>query len=179
FPLWAQTTCRAPTGFGHPEKNIVEYEFPGTRYTTDRLRWTWYDGADAPPSASAVGLPGDVKLPGQGSLFVGEGGYLLLPHVAEAQLYPQDKFRDYARPDVANGNHYHEWVDACLGKGSTSAGFDYAGRLTEALLLGVVANRFPGTRLMWNAEALQVTNVPEANRLLRRTYRQGFEVAGL
>jgi len=179
FPKWAKTTCRTPTGIGHPEKNTVEYEFPGTKHTTDSLRWTWYDGAFAPPKGDELMLPAGLRLPGQGSLFVGEEGHMLLPHVGEAQLFPQEKFASYRRPDVENGNHYHQWVDACLGQGQTSADFSYAGKLTEALLLGVVANRFPGTQLDWNAEQLAVTNVPDANKLLRRTYRQGFEVQGL
>jgi predicted dehydrogenase len=178
-PKWAKTTCRAPTGVGHPEKNVVEYEFPGTKYTTDSLIWTWYDGSFAPPKGDDLKLPVDLKLPGQGSLFVGEGGLLLLPHVAEAVLFPQEKFKDYQRPDVKDGNHYHQWVDACLGEGKTSASFSYAGPLTEALLLGVVANRFPEQKLDWNAAKLEVTNVADASQLIKRPYRKGFEVAGL
>ena len=178
-PLWAKTTCRAPTGVGHPEKNKVEYEFPGTKFTAATLIWTWFDGAFAPPSAEEVKLPAGVKLPGQGALFVGEGGHLLLPHVGEAVLFPEEKFRDYKRPHVGEGNHYHEWVNACLGEGKTSAGFAFAGPLTEALLLGVVANRYPDTKLEWNAEKLQVTNLPEANKLIKREYREGFQVEGL
>lgn len=178
-PRWAKTTCRKPTGVGHPEKNIVEYEFPGTKYTTDRLLWSWYDGGFAPPAGADLKLPEGVKLPGQGALFIGEQGSMLLPHVAEAVLYPVEKFKDYKRPDIAGANHYHQWVDACRGEGKTSASFSYGGPLTEALLLGVVANRFPETKLTWDADKLEVTNLPDANSLIRRTYRQGFEVAGL
>jgi predicted dehydrogenase len=178
-PLWAKTTCRPPTGVGHPEQNIVEYEFPGTDQTTETLLWTWYDGGQAPPPAADFGLPVDVKLPDQGALFVGEEGHLLLPHVAEAQLFPQQKFADYKRPDVDGANHYHQWVDACRGEGETSASFSYGGPLTEALLLGVVANRFPEQKLEWDAEKLAVTNLDEANALLKRTYREGFTVPGL
>ena len=179
YPTWAKTTCRLPTGVGHPEKNIVEYEFPGTKYTTDTMRWTWYDGADAPPSTGGLGVPDGLNLPGQGSLFVGEEGTMLLPHASEPQLFPEDKFKDAERPDLGPRNHYHQWVDACMGKGETSSPFAYAGRLTEALLLGVVANRFPGKRLMWDAENLSITNLKEANALLKRTPREGFQVAGL
>lgn len=179
FPKWAKTTCRKPTGVGHPERNIVEYEFPQTPFTTESLIWTWFDGSYAPPKSEELKLPAGVELPGQGALFIGEGGQLLLPHVAEARLFPEEKFKDYKRPDVANGNHYHEWVEACLGNGKTSAGFDYAGPLTESLLLGVVANRFPETKLTWDAANLQVTNVAEANALIRRTYRDGFKVENL
>lgn len=178
-PRWAKTTCRPPTNVGHPERNVVEYEFPGTKQTTDTLIWTWFDGDWAPPQLSNLSLPAEWKidsleLPGQGSLFVGEEGLMLLPHVGEPVLYPEAKFADAARPDIRGGNHYHEWVDACLGEGSTSAGFDYAGPLTEALLLGVVANRFPETKLEWDAEAMRVTNVAEANDLLKPNYRDSF-----
>ena len=176
-PKWARTTCRPPTGVGHPTKNIVEYEFPGTKFTTESMLWKWYDGSNAPPNDLRL-LEG-VELPRQGSLFIGEEGMMLLPHIGEAKLFPEEKFADYQRPDVDNGNHYHEWVDACLGQGKTSASFSYAGPLTEALLLGVVANRFPEQKLEWDAATLTVTNVPDANKLLRREYREGFEVAGL
>ena len=179
FPNWVKTTCRPPTGLGHPSQNIVEYEFPGTAHTTKTLSWIWYDGAFAPPKNADLKLPADIKLPGQASLFVGEQGTMLLPHIGEAVLYPEAKFREWKRPEVQEANHYHQWVNACLGEGKTSADFSYGGKLTEALLLGVVANRFPGTQLLWNAAEMQVTNLPEANKLLKRTYREGFQVEGL
>lgn len=178
-PNWAKTTCRPPTSVGHPERNIVEYEFPKTKYTTDTMVWKWYDGKDAPPNAEEVGLPAGTKLPGQGSLFIGEEGQMLLPHIGEAVLFPQEDFKDYQRPEVAAENHYHQWVEACLGNGKTSMSFDLAGPLTEALLLGVVANRFPNQKLAWDAERLKVTNIEEANSLIQRTYREGFEVEQL
>jgi predicted dehydrogenase len=183
-PRWARTTCRPPTHVGHPERNVVEYEFPQTRHTTESLLWTWFDGDWAPPNVADLDLPAAwrldaLELSGQGSLFVGEAGVMLLPHVGEPKLFPESKFASVTRPEVADGNHYHEWVDACLGEGTTSASFSYAGPLTEALLLGVVANRFPETRLEWDAESFRVTNVEAANALLRRSYRPEFVVAGL
>lgn len=178
-PNWVKTTCRPPTGVGHPERNIVQYEFPATAHTTETLIWTWYDGDFAPPPSEQLDLPEGLQLPGQGSLFVGEEGYMLLPHVGEPQLFPERKFRDYQPPQVDGADHYHQWVDACLGKGKTSASFEYGGPLTEALLLGVVANRFPDKQLHWDAHQLQVTNLADANQLLRRQYREGFQVDGL
>jgi hypothetical protein len=178
-PKWVQTTCRPPTGIGHPEKNIVRYEFPGTPYTTESLTWVWYDGAFAPPDARELQLPGDVQLPDQGSLFVGEKGWMLLPHVSEPVLLPAERFSDVKPPEIEPLDHYHQWVEACLGQGQTSAHFGYAGPLTEALLLGVVANRFPDQRLNWDATAMRVTNVEQANALIRRSYRAGFEVVQL
>lgn len=178
-PNWVKTTCRPPTHVGHPEQNIVEYEFPGTQYTTETLRWVWYDGALAPPRDHDFPLAEGQELPDQGSIFLGEKGACLLPHVAEPQLLPRGAFAGYDLPRVEPLDHYAQWVDACLGKTETSAHFGYAGPLTEALLLGVVANRFPETKLAWNAGKLQVTNLSDANPLLRRAYREGFEVEGL
>jgi hypothetical protein len=48
--------------------------------------------------------------------------------------------------------HYHEFVDACLGKGKCSAPFSYAARLTEVILLGVIAARFPDQTLHWDGK---------------------------
>ncbi len=185
-PRWIKTTCRPPTHVGHPERNVVQYEFPGTPHTTDSLLWTWFDGGWAPPKLTDLDLevPEDwkvssLKLPGQGALFIGEQGLMLLPHVGEAILLPEKTFSEAARPDVQGGNHYHQWVDACRGEGTTSASFRYAGPLTEALLLGVVANRFPDTKLQWDAENLRVTNLDQANELLKPDYRDEFAVPGL
>jgi predicted dehydrogenase len=180
FPNWVKTTCRKPTGVGHPSKNIVEYEFPGTKHTTDKMLWTWYDGRYFPPPANDdLKMPKGQKLPGQGSMFVGEKGRMLLPHIGGPRFFPDEKFRTIERPKLKHVNHYHSWVDACMGKGETSANFTYAGKLTEALVLGVVANRFPGKQLTWDADAFKVTNVPEANKLLKREYRDGYKVEGL
>jgi len=80
---------------------------------------------------------------------------------------------------VGSVDHWGQFVDACLGNGKTSANFDYAGPLTEAVLLGSVATRFPKTTLNWNAARLKFTNVTEANTYVRKKYRPGWEVKGL
>ena len=75
-------------------------------------------------------------------------------------------------------NHYLQFVEACRGNGKTSAPFDYSGPLTESVLLGCLATRFPGRTLEWDAAKVAVTNVEEANRFVRRAYRKGWEVEG-
>lgn len=173
-PNWVKTTCRQPTGVGHPSKNIVAFEFPGTKYTTKTLSWKWYDGAYAQPKEASAAI-GGANLPGQGALFVGEKGCMLLPHIGQPKLFLK-KGHTYKVPQIKSENHYHQWVDACLGQGKTSMPFSLAGPLTEALLLGVVANRFPNKKLTWDAKNLKVTNVAAANKLLARDYRAGFKV---
>ena len=67
----------------------------------------------------------------------------------------------------------------CRGNGKTSTPFDYSGPLTESVLLGCLATRFPMKMLEWDAAALKVTNVAEANQFVRRQPRKGWEVEGL
>ncbi len=178
-PLWVRTTCREPNGIGHPEKNKVEYLFTGTKYTMGEMRWTWYDGVDAPESNRDLKMPDDIKLPQQGAMFVGEGGRMLLPHYDDPIVFDKNTVRKVTLPALDDIDHYHQWVDACLGEGKCSAPFSLAGKLSEAMLLGVVANRFPGKKLKWDAASMKITNMEEANHLLKRNYRDGFQVEGL
>ncbi len=162
--------CRKPTGFGHPEHNIVTYKFPGTRYTTNFLHWVWYDGVDAPKKHKHLEMPDGDKLPEQGSMFIGEKGRLLLPHIGYPKLIVEGKYEQMNFPELEAVDHYHQFVDACLGKGVTSAPFSYAARLSESILLGVVANRFPNKALHWDNEGSKFSK-PAANLLLDAKYR--------
>jgi predicted dehydrogenase len=169
-PKTIKCNCRKPTGFGHPEHNIVTYKFPGTKFTTRSLKWVWYDGTDAPKTHKQLVLPGNEKLPEQGAMFIGEKGRLLLPHIAYPKLIVNGKYEKTDFPELDEADHYHQFVDACLGKDVSSAPFSYAARLTESILLGVVANRFPNKTLRWNNEASKFSQT-EANKLLDAEYR--------
>jgi predicted dehydrogenase len=169
-PKIIKTSCRKPTGFGHPEKNVVSYEFPGTKYTTKSLKWVWYDGIQAPEEHRDLKLPDGEKLPEQGAMFIGEKGNLLLPHWTYPKLIVDGKFEKIDFPVIEMTDHYHQFVDACLGKGECSAPFSYAARLTEAILLGVVANRFPDKTLHWENTTAKFRE-SEANQLLDGKYR--------
>jgi hypothetical protein len=104
---------------------------------------------------------------------------MVIPHVAMPILLPAEQYKDFKLPVVEGKNHWYEFVEAVRGSGKTSAPFDYSGPLTEAVLLGGVASRFPNTTLEWDAPALKFTNVPEANQFIRREYRKGWECPGL
>jgi hypothetical protein len=82
-------------------------------------------------------------------------------------------------PTLEVVSHYNQFVDAVLGNGKTTAGFEYSGPLTEAVLLGPLATRIPKTTLAWNSAKLRFTNSPEANRYVRTAYRDGWKVKGL
>jgi len=164
-------------------KNQTQFYFGPTDYTTESFLLTWSDGGLMPDTTSwpeRTDAEGKlVELPKQGSMFVGESGYVLLPHIATPILLPVEQFSNFEIQMAPNGNHYHLFVDACLGGTPTTAHFGYAGPLTEAVLLGVLANRFPGQTLEWNSEQAIITNFADAQSLLRREYRPEFNVAGL
>jgi predicted dehydrogenase len=156
----------------------VRYIFPGTEYTTGTLTLHWYDGDRRPP-AEVKALIGEKPLQDQGSIYLGTDGVLYTPYIATPVLLPAEKFADYQRPRPGAENHYLQFVEACRGIGKTSTPFDYSGPLTESVLLGCLATRFPETTLDWDAAGLKVTNLSEASRLVRRQYRRGWEVEGL
>jgi predicted dehydrogenase len=168
----------APNDYNWGLDSQVRYLFPGTKYTTEEVSLTWYDGDRRPP-AEIKALLGDQGLNDQGSIYIGEKGVLYSPYIADPVLLPAGKFADYKRPKVEGHDHYLQFVEACRGNGQTSAPFDYSGPLTESVLLGCLATRFPKNTLEWNAAELKVTNVEEANKFVRRRYRKGWEVEGL
>ena len=179
--------CRKPNGFGYPEHNKVTYTFPGTKYTSETLTWIWSDGPGVPSSSKDLKLPNNDKLPLQGAMFIGEKGRLLLPHFMELPKHIiDDKYQDIDvtkyDPNGLLGNtkndyerdapkHYHQFVDACLGNSEVSAPFSYSARLTETILLGVIAGRFPNKTLHWDSEKA-VFKEAEANKFLSGEYRK-------
>ncbi|MEX0642329.1 MAG: Gfo/Idh/MocA family oxidoreductase [Pirellulales bacterium] len=153
----------------------VKYQFPGTERTKGNvLPLTWYDGKGHKPDCASFGLPAKYELPDAGSVLVGEAGMLVIPHVADAKLFPEDKFKDYDLPKLGDVNHYTSWVDACLDSGKTTSNFTYAGSLSETVLLGVLATRFPGEQLLWDARTARFTQHESANARLSKEYRPGW-----
>lgn len=69
-----------------------------------------------------------------------------------------------------------EWLEACKGGPKPLSSFDYAGPLTEMVLLGNLAVRL-GKKIEWNAEALKAANAPEADELIQREYRKGWKLS--
>ena len=181
-PRTITTNCREPNGYGFPEKNTVTYEFPGTKHTTENFKWIWYDGEGAPAEHDDLKLPNGEKLHDQGAMFIGEKGRLYLPHF---QILPKlivnNKFKEIDVKKFGLGEpvrnyasespkHYHQFVDACLGKDECTAPFSYSARLTETILLGVIAGRFPNKTLHWDNKNARFKE-EEANKFLDAPYR--------
>jgi len=179
-PLTVQSRGPAPTATNWANNAEVHFTFPETRYSVGpSFPITWYDGDRRPASEVTAPWLGERGLPDQGSLFIGEKGAMVLPHVGMPVLLPEKTFEGFDGAKVPGDNHWHQFVEAVRGNGATQAHFGYAGPLTESVLLGGVATFFPEETLEWDAANLAFKNKPEAARLIKRTYRAGWEVPGL
>ena len=160
-----------------PNWSIIRYQFPS-------MTMTWYDGKKFPPAELVKGR----KLASNGVILVGDKDTLYVPSywgpgdfVSGAKL---EDFKDVpqtlprARLQFDDG-HYAEWIDAIKGGPAPLSNFvDYSGPLTEAVLLGNVVIR-AGQKIEWDSKNLKVTNSTDANRLIRKQYRKGWELEGL
>ena len=78
-------------------------------------------------------------------------------------------------PRIHDENHYQDWLIACRGGRPACSSFDFAGPLTETVLLGNLALRL-GKKLSWDAKHLRIPGRPEADALIRREYRKGWDI---
>jgi hypothetical protein len=180
LPFWAlklrhPTHCEAEGPPVHAETCpmglIVRYQFP-EREGLKPVKLTWYDGNKIPSKVAGEAVPGS------GVMFVGTEGKMYANY-GDYRLYPLDKFKDFKLPEPTiprSIGHHAEWIKACKEGTPTTCNFDYSGALTEAVLLGNVAYR-TGEALEWDAAALKATNCPAADKLIRKAYRKGWEVA--
>ncbi len=179
-PSLIRSELPGPNSYNWPLDVQVKFVFPGTRFTTDPVELTWYNGSVRPPQ-EVIRHIGRLPLDSQGSIIIGTEGVLYSQYDSgnTPLLLPAEKFKDFKMPELESDNHYGQFVAAVRGNGTTSAPFDYSGPLTEMVLLGCLATRFPKTDLKWDADTLRFTNHEPANQFVRRNYRKGFETEGL
>ena len=159
-----------------PQGDHITWVFPGNELTESN-EWTleWFDGEFYPPDDIRKLHSADFsKYPPESAMIIGTEGALLTAH--NPILLPEEKFRNYPRPKLENRNHYHHFADACLGEAKNESHFAQTGPMTEAILLGTVAIRAPGVKLDWDAKRMKFPNHSDAERFLRRKYREGWEV---
>jgi predicted dehydrogenase len=177
-PISVRSEGLVPNQWNWALNGKIDYCFAGTNRTAAKtLPVIWYDGASK-PSAEVMALIEGEEFPAAGSIFIGTEGVMLLPHYSLPKMFPAAKFRDFKYPQVKGAKHWEQFVEACRDEGKTTADFAYAGPLTETILLGGIASRFPHIKLEWNAKRMKF-NVREATNLVRRKYREGWSVNGL
>ena len=160
-----------------PLANVVHYEFPalGGR---PAVKLHWYDGGLMPPRPKE--LEEDRELNREdGVILVGDKGKMLVEGWGgeKPRLIPESRDKEYQRPPKTlprSVGHHKEWLLACRTGSPTRSHFDFAGPLTEAVLLGMVCVRNGGDLLHWDSGKLTVTNDSEANRFLHYEYRPGW-----
>ncbi len=173
---WNESTERRADTW--PQGNHIKWMFPGNNLTdTNVLPLEWFDGEFYPPKEVRDLVTGK-EYPEESSMLIGTEGALLSPHQGTPVLLPVNKFSNYKAPDLEVRDHYHHFVDACLGGAKTESHFAQTGPMTEAILLGTVAILVPDKLLEWDAVNMKFPNYPVANKYLRRIYREGWNMAG-
>ncbi|QDU25154.1 Inositol 2-dehydrogenase [Anatilimnocola aggregata] len=154
---------------------LAKYEYPA-RGKFPACKLFWYDSGKQPELLTTLKhsrvKPETWK---SGVLFVGSKG-MLLSSYGDHFLFPEEKFTAYKAPPqtIAKSlGHHREWTTAIRTGSPTLSNFDYAGALTEAVLLGTVAYRH-GSKIEWDSENLKITNAPAAQKWLHKEYRKGW-----
>jgi predicted dehydrogenase len=157
----------------HGELGYFEFVARGDK---PPVKITWYSGGPKPEKPDVMG---DAELPDRGVMFVGDKGrimdraYSAGPELLEPEL--KENFKEPASTLAATNGHHQDWIDAARGGPAASSNFEYGAHLTEITLLGVVALRL-GKKIEWDHDTMSVTNSDEADRIIKGSYRAGWEL---
>jgi predicted dehydrogenase len=179
---WGEDNKRNPVS--HPLVTQAVYHF-AARGNQPPVRMIWGDGGLMAPRPDV--LPENVPLQrGGGVILIGEKGILMHETYGKnPKLYPESlmekaakapkKYERVQSDEKKNALHRINWAEACKGIGKASTPFEYASKLTETMLLGIVALRTgQGVQIKYDGDAGKVTNVEAANQYLHREYRKGW-----
>lgn len=167
-----------------PKASIVHLDFPAHEGRA-ALRMSWYDGGMRPPRPAGL-KPEDQHFfqsgeDNEGILYVGDKGLILAAFNGNnPRVYPESK--KYQAPPRQRGERggyrdvaVEQWLAACKGSSPAPlANFEVQSPVTEAFLLGCLAQRFPGERLEWDAANMRITSSEKANRYVDPPARSGF-----
>lgn len=172
--------------FAFPTASIVRFKYParGARPAVDLI---WYDGGMRPPTPPE--LEEDQKeLPAEAMMFVGDKGKILAgfrvesPHLIPDRAMRAHGYQTPAPPERQRGEErqpspgLRQWAAACKGGQQSPGSFLSAGPISDAVNLYAVALR-TRQKLLFDAENVRITNLPDANKYLAREYRKGWEPA--
>jgi hypothetical protein len=178
LPSSVETVSTPFNKASYPMATTTYYEFPA-RGARPPVKLTWYDGGLLPPKPEELGE--ERVNPGGGVLFVGSKGKLMHDtYGSNPRLLPKSLHESFGTPPQKlpriETSHEMNWVEAAKGKTPASCPFDYAAKLTEVMLLGIVALR-AGTKIHYDGASMKVTNAAGANEFLRRDYRTGWSLS--
>ncbi|MBX7258395.1 MAG: Gfo/Idh/MocA family oxidoreductase [Candidatus Hydrogenedentes bacterium] len=163
-----------------PVKLMATFEHPANSWRP-AIRVTWHQGGSMPESPRKYINLNEID---HGAMFKGSKGYLITDFgsrilVPEGDASDMTQYKPRTKETVFPplGHFQKEWTNACKGSLKTTCNFDYSGTMIEQLLLGLVAYRV-GKKIEYDGAAGKVTNSPEADALLKRSYRKGWKLEG-
>ncbi|OYV80831.1 MAG: hypothetical protein B7Z73_18860, partial [Planctomycetia bacterium 21-64-5] len=187
----------------YPKWSVIDFDFPAND-KRPAVKFAWYDGGQKPgkelfdgadPTQSGCLVLGDKEgyakeykegkhAASSGCLVIGEKGKLYAPgDYAERQIVLTGGIDEPKVDFVHSPGHFEEWVRAIRGGEQARSNFpDYAGGLTETILLGNLAvwaapeADQPGKKIEWDAKNLVATNAPEVAEIVKPKYRDGYKV---
>ena len=174
-----------------PHWSTVTFKF-GPRGDLPPITVKWLDGrkptkaADGSVKYNIPNLPPrpeelepDRKMPGNGSMFIGDKGTILVSDATSWRLVPEEKMKAFKKPEETlpkSPGHKKEWLQAIKGGPPAMSTFaEWGGPLAELVLLGNLAVR-TGERFEWDPVNLKAKNCPKADQYVRREYRKGWEL---
>ncbi len=177
YPATIETVATPFNKACFPMATTTYYEFPA-RGTMPAVKLTWYDGGLMPNRPDELG---EEALKGEGgAIMIGSKGKLMYDtYGLNSRLLPRSFADSVGTPKQTlpriMTNHEQNWANAAKGDGTASTPFEYAAQLTEVMLLGVVALR-AGGKIHYDGANTRITNIPSANDLLTREYRDGWSL---
>ena len=156
----------------YPKWSIIHFQFPATA-KRPAVAMTWYDGGKMP---SQDLVPG-VKYSDSGSLIVGDKGKLYTPgdYGGGGRVIGGVDVGEVKYPE--SPGHFEEFIRAIKGGEPAMSNFpNYAGPLTETILLGNLAVWAEGKKIDWDAKNLRAKNAPEVSQMIRPKYRSGYSL---
>ena len=187
YPTYAAAEHSGFNGETFPTACKIHFKFPKRGKNTPAVDFYWYDGGFMPPASATGGR----EVTNRGALIIGDNATFFAPgdygfgwRGADNELWPEENFADYTPPaptlprvgaEEDGLNQHIEWIQACKGQGPTPmSNFDYAGFLTETMLLGNLAVRATAP-IQWDGPGMRVLNCSEAQKWVGKEYRKGWE----
>ncbi|HIG30847.1 MAG TPA: Gfo/Idh/MocA family oxidoreductase [Verrucomicrobiales bacterium] len=187
------------TELSPPINSKIVWEFgPSPSTSADGFKYFWYDGYinahfdrstwNLVKDSNEYNHPDNDVLDGMsfkdfGCVIIGEEGKLFFNRGRNTWVVKASRkidgfvWPDQSIPRARKQNNYLEWMDAIQGRVERGqSGFHHTGPFTETILLGVLAQRVPDTKLVWNAERMEVKGRPELKKFIQRPYRQGWQI---
>lgn len=163
-------------GDAFPQGEIITYEFPA-KGERGPITMHWYSGTERIPRPDD--LEKDRKPVDTGAVVLGDKGTIMYgSHGAGGvRIIPEARMKAYKLPEKKIPRvpgHHQDWLQAIRNGTKSGSDFSYGGPLTELAMLGVIAIKFPGTKLEWDAAEMRFTNCPEANEHVNPPYRAGW-----